>query len=412
LNWTGWTITAYGLGFVIALPIAGRLSDQFGRRRVLVCGVAIFTAASLMCGLSTSIYELIVFRVLQAIGGGALTPAAAGLIAEHFGANRDRAIGMFGTITAGGQVAGPVIGGVIVGYLSWRWIFFVNLPIGALLIYLPLRYIPESRLVRGQKLDIAGLLLLSGWVLAAILGITNLGSGHTELVDPVVLGPLVCAAVLLVLFLRHAQRAANPFIPMRFIRGRGFAAVNSVNFLFGAVTFGIASLVPLYAEERYHLPPLNAGTLLAARAIGIIAVGALAAFSLRRTGYRLPMTVGYGLVALGTLLISFGPPGGITAYAWLTIGAAITGLGNGVSNPASRNACLQLAPDDVAAITGLRQMFAQLGLIFYVSISTALLNRSPHPATTQVHIWWVMVIVIVTVMLPLVWRIPEHKGSW
>jgi MFS family permease len=105
---------------VIALPTAGRLSDQFGRRRVFLFGVTLFTVASLLCGFASDIYVLIVFRAFQAIGGGVLTPSAAGIVADHFGRNRDRAIGMFGTITASGQIVGPILGGLFVGYLSWR----------------------------------------------------------------------------------------------------------------------------------------------------------------------------------------------------------------------------------------------------------------------------------------------------
>ena len=172
------------MGSVIALPIAGKFGDQYGRRRIFLYGVALFTASSVLCGLSTDIYMLIVFRALQAIGGGALQPSAAGLISEHFGENRDRAIGMFGAIQAGGQVAGPVLGGLLVGYWSWRGVFFVNVPIGTVLLCLTLRFIPESRLRASTKTDLRGLLLMSSFVFGAIYGITNLGNGRTAIDDP------------------------------------------------------------------------------------------------------------------------------------------------------------------------------------------------------------------------------------
>src|SRR6202167_4250345 len=104
INWAGWSITIYSLGMVVTLPIAGQISDQFGRRRVFFCGVALFTIASLACGLSNDIYVLILFRALQAVGGAALQPSAAGVVADHFGKDRDRAIGLFGTVASGGQV--------------------------------------------------------------------------------------------------------------------------------------------------------------------------------------------------------------------------------------------------------------------------------------------------------------------
>jgi EmrB/QacA subfamily drug resistance transporter len=412
INWAGWTITVYGLGSVIALPIAGKFGDQYGRRRIFLYGVALFTASSVLCGLSTDIYMLIVFRALQAIGGGALQPSAAGLISEHFGENRDRAIGMFGAIQAGGQVAGPVLGGLLVGYWSWRGVFFVNVPIGMVLLCLTLRFIPESRLRTSTKTDLRGLLLMSSFVFGAIYGITNLGNGRTAIDDPTFVVPETCALALLFLFLRHTNRATAPFIPMRLLRGKGFAAMNAVSLLQGVVTFGVAALVPLYAEQRYKLPALSAGTLLTSRAVGAVGVGVLAALFLRRTGYRLPIMVGFTVVALGTLLMSVAPRWGLSPFVWLSLCTGIIGLGLGAINPAASNACLKLAPDQVGAVVGLRSMFLNLGVVFAVSITTAILNRSTNPGVAQAHVFWVVAGIIFLVVCPLVFRVPEHKGTW
>ena len=162
---------------VIVLPIAGKISDQFGRRRVFFCAVVLFTISSLLCGLSTDIYMLVGFRAIQAIGGGALQPSAAGIVAEHFGKDRDRAIGMFGTIASGGQVLGPVIGGLLVGYLSWRWIFFVNVPIGIVLLGALVKFVPDSPRTARTRTDIRGLMLMGLFILAANFGITSIGNG-------------------------------------------------------------------------------------------------------------------------------------------------------------------------------------------------------------------------------------------
>jgi EmrB/QacA subfamily drug resistance transporter len=413
INWAGWTITIYGLGMIVTLPIAGKLSDQFGRRRIFLLGIALFTVSSLACGFSTEIYMLIAFRGLQAIGGAALQPSAAGLVSDHFGKDRDRAIGMFGMFFAGGQVVGPVLGGLFVGYLSWRWIFYVNVPIGIVLLAMIVKFIPESRPhTMSEKTDLRGLSLLAMCSFAVIFGITNLGDAHTAVDDPNVLAPGLCAIVLLVLFIRHSQRAIAPFIPMRLLSGRGFAVVNVESFLFNFVGFGVMSLVPLYAEQRYHLAALGAGSLLTARAIGMMAIGALATIALRRTGYRLPLVVGFVLVAIGLLLMAIAPRWGMSPYAWLSVSAGIAGLGVGAVSPAVRNASLQLAPDEVAALTGLRSMFGYMGTILSVSIVTAILNRSATPGITQAHIFWVADAIILLVMIPLVFRVPEHKGTW
>jgi EmrB/QacA subfamily drug resistance transporter len=412
INWVGWTITIYGLFQVVALPISGKLSSKLGRRRVFLYGIGLFTGASLLCGFSTNIYLLVVFRAIQALGAGALQPSAAGLIADHFGKNRDRGIGMFGAVSSGGQVVGPILGGLLVDYLSWPWIFFVNVPVGVVLILMTLRYLPESERQEGEKTDLLGLLLMSGAVLAAIYGISSLGDGHTRIYDPIFLVPVSCALVLLALFVRHTRRVASPFIPVRLLVGKGFAVMNWVNFLHGMVTFGIVSLVPLYAEQRYHLAALSAGTLLTARAVGMILVGTVAALTLRRTGYRLPMMMGFSLVAIGNLLMSVSPRWGVSPYLWLSASVGIAGLGLGAVNPAASNASLYLAPDQAAAITGLRVMFINIGVIFSVSVTTAILNRSATPGLTQAHIFWAAAAIVFLVMLPLVRRVPEHKGGW
>jgi EmrB/QacA subfamily drug resistance transporter len=412
INWAGWTITIYSLGMVIVLPIAGKISDQFGRRRIFFYGVGLFTASSLLCGLSSDIYMLVGFRALQAIGGAALQPSAAGIVADHFGKDRDRAIGMFGTIASGGQVIGPVVGGLLVGYLSWRWIFFVNVPIGIVLVGAILKFIPESQLTGRTRTDVRGLVLMGLFVLAANFGITSIGNRNTAVYDPIFLVPEGAALAALYLFVRHTKRSAEPFIPLRLLRARGFAVMNSLNLLWGVVGFGVASLAPLYAEDRYHLAALSAGTLLAARGVGAIVIGAVAAMALRRTGYRIPLIIGFILVAIGTIAMAIAPRLGLSPYVWLSIGAGITGLGNGAANPASRNACLQVAPDEVAAITGLRQMFVYMGIIFSVSTVTAILNRSANPGMAQAHLLWIVAGILILVMVPLVFRVPEHKGTW
>jgi EmrB/QacA subfamily drug resistance transporter len=412
INWVGWTITIYGLSVVIVLPIAGRLANRFGRQRLFLMGVALFTASSLLCGFATNIYVLIAFRAMQAVGGGALQPSAAGLIADHFGRDRDRGIGLFGTINAVGQVVGPVLGGILVGYLSWRWIFFVNVPVGVVLVWLTIRFIPESPKASSGSLDLRGLLLFSTATFAAILAITIVGDRRTALDSPLLLSLAATAIVLLWAFLRHTRRSVSPFIPSWLLFGRGFAAMNTLNLLQGFVTFGVASLVPLYAEQRYHLDPLSAGGLLTARALGAIAIGLFAVFALRRTGYRLPIFVGFCVIATGTILMSVAPRWGVSAFVWLSICVAIIGLGLGTVNPAASNACMGLAPDQAAAITGLRSMFLNLGVIFCVSITTAILNRSSDPGITQAHVFWVVTALILVAMPPLVARIPEHKGHW
>jgi EmrB/QacA subfamily drug resistance transporter len=410
INWSSWTITAYALGQVLVMPLAGRLGDQFGRKRIFLGAVTVFTLASLSCGLASNIYLLVVLRAVQAIGGGALMPSATGIVAEHFGKDRDRALGLFSSVFSLGGIAGPILGGIVVTYLSWRWIFLVNVPIGVLLLGLGAALIPASERLTTQRLDVVGVALVGCTLVPAMLGIALVGEGHS-MGSVGFLAPEAIGLVGLVLFVRHTRYAEAPFISVRLLVGRGFGVMNLVNFMFGCAALGFGALVPLYAEQRYHIPELQAGTLLTARAVGMIAMAALSVMLLRRTGYRMPMLFGFILVAIGLIGLATRPHGAIDALTWLAVAAGITGVGMGFATPASNNATLQLAPEQAAAVAGLRGMFRHAGAITSVSITAAILARSSDPGVTQGVVFAVFAGVILCV-LPLVFRVPEHRGSW
>jgi EmrB/QacA subfamily drug resistance transporter len=420
INWTGWTITVYALGQVIAMPLAGKISDLYGRKKVFCFSAVVFTVASLCCGFAPSMPLLLLPRFIQALGGGAFMPSATGIVADHFGPARDRAVGMFTSIFPVGGIVGPIVGGIFVSYWSWRGIFLVNVPIGILLITLTIKFIPSSSPSpslpsspaagrRGGRIDIRGVVLLAVLIATAMFGVSYLGSGRVPLYSPVFLGAEAVALVALCLFVRHSRRDAAPFVPYRLLRGRGFGVMNLINLVYGAAALGFSALVPLYAQNRFHIAALGAGTLLTARAVGMIAVAGVATMALRRTGYRLPMIIGFVVLAGGLVMMSLAPA--ISAYAWLAIAAAITGLGMGLSVPASNNASLQLAPDQVAAIAGLRGMFRQSGAIIAISVTTAVIARSSSPGIVQAQVFVVFAFLLV-LLLPLVWLVPEHRGNW
>ncbi|MCT2586374.1 MFS transporter [Actinophytocola gossypii] len=407
LTWSGWTITVYSLGQIIAMPTAGKLGDHFGRKRVFLVGIAVFTLASLACGFADNIYLLVALRAVQALGGGAFLPSATGIVAEHFGRHRDRAVGMFTSIFPAGAIVGPILGGVIVSWLGWRAIFLVNVPIGVILFVLAAKLIAESPRKPAERVDVRGLVLLATLMLATMYGLTNLDLG---LASPWFLVPEAVAVLAAVLFVRHTARHRAPFIPVRFLRGKTFGAMNVLNLLFGGAAIGFGALVPLYAEERFHLDPLAAGTLLTARGVGMICVAALAVLALRRAGHRIPMLVGFGLLIVGLAMMALPPPG-ISGYAWLAFAAGLTGLGMGLAVPATNNAGLSLAPDQAASIAGLRGMFRQTGAIIAVSVTTAVLANSANPAMSQAHSFVVLAVLLLAVV-PLIFTIPDHRGSW
>jgi len=411
INWSGWTISVYALGQVIAMPMAGKISDMYGRKKVFMISAALFTLSSLCCGFAPNIALLLIARFVQALGGGAFMPSATGIVSDHFGEQRDRAVGMFTSILPIGGIVGPVVGGLFVSYWSWRGIFLVNVPIGIGLILLTAKFIPASALRPASRIDLTGILLLAGMIGTGMFGITYLGSGNVPFYSPVFLGCITCAAALCFLFVRHSRTFTAPFVPYRLLRGRGFGIMNLLNYVYGAAALGFAALVPLFATDRYGISALASGTLLTARAIGMIAVAGVAAMALRRTGYRWPMVLGFTILAGGLLMMAMAPD--ISPYAWLAIAAGITGFGMGLSVPAANNASLQLAPDQVAAIAGLRGMFRQSGAITAVSVTTAVIarNAGAQAGIVQAHVFLVFAGLLV-LMLPLVRLVPDHHGSW
>jgi len=415
INWVGWTMTAYSFGFLLLLPVTGKLSEEFGRRRVFLFSVSAFTIASLLCGLANNIYVLVALRAVQAAGGAGFTPSATGLIIDHFGDDRDRAVGLFGSIFPIGALIGPIFGGIFVTYWSWRGIFFVNVPIGIVSIWLARRFIPVDPPVRPGRerpqMDWPGMALLGVGLFTAMLAVSILGESG---VSPWSMSFVACVAIAvgsLWLFHRHIHRTAAPFIDPKLIHGPNFGAVNAVNIVYGGVRAGVVALLPLYATSRYGIDALASGTLLVAQGVATIALSLIGALALRRTGHRMPVYVGGTVVGIGVVLLAMHPPGGISAYTWLAGAALLIGAGGGGLNPATRNAGLQLAPKSSSTLASIRTMSLQVGQITTVSIVTAILTRVSDPGHTQALVFAITGLLFVVAM-PLVTRIPEHKGAW
>jgi EmrB/QacA subfamily drug resistance transporter len=414
INWAGWTITAYSFGYVLMLPVSGKLSEQYGCRRVFLGSVVAFTIASLCCGLAHNIYLLITLRAVQAAGGAGFTPSATGIIVDHFGDARDRAVSLFGSIFSIGSMIGPIFGGLFVTYWTWRGIFLVNVPIGVAVIALALRYVPRDRSrTRGThpRMDATGMALLGSGLFAGMFAVSYLGERNAHAGLPAFIVPLAIAIVALWMFFRHINHSAYPFIAPRLIHGLGFGAVNLVNGLYGGITSGVVALVPLYATNRYGINALDSGTLLIAQGAAAILLSIAAAFALRRTGYRPPLYAGGVVTAAGTLLLALRPAAGISPYAWLAGSAFLVGLGRGANNPASRNAGLQLAPEHSSTLAALRSLCMQIGSIITISIDTAILANSDDPGRIQAWVY-VMAAALLAAALPLISRVPEHHGSW
>jgi EmrB/QacA subfamily drug resistance transporter len=414
VNWTGWTITAYSLGLVIMLPISGTLSERYGRRRVFLACTIIFTVASLCCGLANDIYLLIVLRALQAAGGAGLTPSATGIIVDHFGEARDRAVGLFGSIFPIGAMIGPSIGGFLVASWSWRGAFLVNVPLGVATVLLALRFVPRDR-PHGERvrvrLDVVGMAVLGVGLACGMLAVSYLGEPGARADAPAFLALVAASAVAVWLFVRHINHTAHPLIAPRLIYGPSFGVVNLINLVYSGVRIGIIALVPLYAANRYGLDAFAASTLMIPQGAAGIVFSFVSTLRLRRTGYRQPLYLGCTIVASGILMLAIHPPGGFSPYLWLACSTFLIGIGSGTVSPASRNAGLQLAPQHSSSLAGMRTMFMQIGTIATVSIATALLAAAGHPGSAQAW-FYAATAAVLAVFLPTIGRVPEHRGSW
>lgn len=414
INWTAWTITAYSLGFVLALPVTGMLSEQYGRRRVFAGSIVVFTIASLLCGMAEDIYTLIALRTLQAMGGAGFTPSATGLVVDHFGERRDRMVGLFGSIFPVGAMIGPVFGGLFVTYWSWRGIFWINVPIGVLILGLTLRFIPKDRPGNARprkRTDAVGMLLLGGGLLFGMLAISYLGERGARPWAPEFLVPLVLAVLALWGFQRHIRRSPHPFVAPHLIAGPGFGHVNLITMLYGGIPSGMVALIPLYATDRYGIDALGSGILLVAQAAAAFVFSIAAVFALRRTGYRLPLLAGGIIVAFGMAALASTPLPGLTPYAWLAGAAFLVGTGSGTLNPANRNAGLQLAPEHASTLAALRSMCMAIGSIIAIGIATAILAGVEDPGSAQAWIYATVALLLLA-GLPLIARVPEHRGAW
>jgi len=413
VNWTGWTLTAYSFGFVLMLPLSGKLATRYGRRRVFIGSVLVFTAASLLCGLADNIFVLIALRAVQAAGGAGFTPAATGIIVDHFGDARDRTVGLFGAIFPVGAMIGPILGGLFVTHLSWRDAFLVNGPIGLAVILLALRCIPRDppRAAAEASMDVAGMALLGGGLLAGMMGVTGLGDAGAALGPLASAALLVVAALCTVAFFRHIGRRREPFVAPAFIGGPGFGPVNLVNMIYTGVPIGAAALIPLYAANRYGIGAFEAGMLLVGQGLATVLFSGAAVALLRRIGYRRPIYMGGASIVVGLVLLALEPLAGVPPYLWLAAAAVFIGAGSGTLNPVTRNAGLQLAPAAAATLAALRSLALQIGTILTISLTTAAVSAASAPGTAQAWAYAAAALVLV-LALPIVSRVPEHHGSW
>jgi EmrB/QacA subfamily drug resistance transporter len=278
-----WVITAYAITFGGFLLLGGRAADLLGRRRVFIVGVALFTIASLVCGLAQSEGMLIASRAVQGLGGAIISPAALSIVMTSFeeGADRNKALGVWGALGGSGAAVGVLAGGVLTEYLSWRWIFFVNVPVGVVVLLLTPRIVPESRREgAGRQYDALGAILVSAGLALLVYAISeapNVGWGTARTILL-----LIASIALLIGFLVNERRAKDPLMPFHIFRVRTVAGANAVGALLGAVIFANFFVLTLYVQGVLGFSPIKTGlTFLATAGTAVLAAGVAQALTTR-----------------------------------------------------------------------------------------------------------------------------------
>ncbi|WP_063732830.1 MFS transporter [Streptomyces sp. RTd22] len=369
-----WVVNAYFLAFGGLLLLFGRMADLLGRRRVFLTGVALFGAASLVCGLAREPWQLVAGRFVQGGGAAMASPAALALIALLFPGTeeRARAFGIWGGIAALGGTTGLVISGALTGLASWRWIFLINLPVAVAAVALLPSLVPESRAGRAARLDLPGAVLGTGALVSLVYGLLRIGESGWR--DTTAVGPLALAVLLAVAFVAAEARTAEPLVPLSFLSLRFRAVANGATLLFSAAMYAMAFLLMVHLQTVLGYRPLTAGLAHLPYCAGILTGMWLSSRAVTRLGARPALVLSFLISAAGFLLLSGVAPDDGYASGVLP-GMLVTSLGCGLSLPALTVAALEGTTEEnaglgSAVLSSVQQVGGAVGVAVLVALAT------------------------------------------
>jgi EmrB/QacA subfamily drug resistance transporter len=372
-----WVANAYLLTFGGFLLLAGRLGDLFGHRRLFLLGIALFTLASLACGLATTQEILVGARALQGLGGAVVSAVALSIIVTLFEepAERAKAMGVFGFVAAGGGSIGVLLGGILTDVLNWHWIFLVNVPIGVAVVVLARAVLPGTHVApTDRRLDVAGAVTVTASLMLAVYAIVN--GNEVGWTSARTLAVLAGAGALLVSFLAIEAKASAPLVPLRLVRMRNVSTANVVGVLWAAAMFAWFFLSALYLQLVLGYSPLQVGLafLPATLIMAALSLG-LSANLVLRFGIRLPLATGLLLAAAGLALFARAPVDGVFAVDVLP-SMILLGLGAGMAlNPLLLAAMSDVAPSEAGLASGVVNtsfmMGGALGLAILASVAAS-----------------------------------------
>jgi EmrB/QacA subfamily drug resistance transporter len=353
-----WVVSAYAILFGGALLLGGRLGDLLGRRRLFMSGLALFAASSLLCGLAWSEGSLIAFRALQGLGGALLAPAALSLLFTIFAEGRERnlALGIYGAASGSGAAVGVLLGGVLTSYLSWSWIFFINVPVGVAAILLAPVLLEESRAdLAHRHFDVPGAASITAGLMLLVYALTRATTdGWTSGSTLALLGG---SAALIVTFIAIELRSRSPLLPLRIFRSRTLTGANIAMAIVGAVAFSEFFLLTLYVQDVLHYSAVQSGAAFSAFALSVVVMSNLAQAIVGRLGVRSTLTIGLVISAVSVAALTQIPVDGQyfwDLFPWFVLGGA--GMG------------LSFVPVTIASLTGVDRSDA--------GIASGLINTS------------------------------------
>jgi EmrB/QacA subfamily drug resistance transporter len=395
-----WVMTAYLLTTTITVPIAGKLSDLFGRKRVILVGVVIFAVASLFSGLSGSIEQLVIWRAVQGIGGGIITANAFTIIGDLFAAReRGRWQGLFGAVFGLSSVIGPVLGGwltdgqTLFGMTTdWRWTFYINIPVGILAFILILIFCPKLAHDKKPSIDYRGAVYLSIALATLVLAVDNTESifkdvltttGMSLEVLRLIMFSIVVASVLA--FIRVERRAKEPILPLRFFRNRNFVLIMGIATLFGSAFMGSILYLVQFNQQVFQATPTESGLMLLPMIGGLMTTSIVSGLIISRTGrYKIFMQIGIILATAMVFALSTLTPE--SSYMYEAIIMVFLGAGLGVVMPVMNIAVQnEFAQHDLGVATSSSQLFRSLGSTIGIAVFGAMLTAGLTTQLSAIH---------------------------
>ncbi len=324
-----WVFSGYLLTATITMPLWGKLSDLYGRRTMYQIGVGVFLVGSFLCGAATTMNQLIAFRVVQGIGAGALVPIALTIIGEIYTVReRTRMQGIFSSVWGIASIIGPLAGGYITEAISWRWVFFINLPFGIVAAVIVGMALSEPARTSRPSIDIAGAVSLTAAITLVLIGLTE-GAQFFGWLHPATIGAFAAATVLLAAFVAIERRAADPIVPMDLLQDRVIAISTISGILVGMALFGTMAFIPLFAQGVLGVSATMAGSALTPLLLCWVLASVVGGRIMHATGLRTTVALGLGLVMAGFFFLTTFGKG--SSMAWLMADLGLMGAGMGLS---------------------------------------------------------------------------------